>query len=163
MDKLALPFTAGFLLTWIYTDIGLFLNLRVTQHLIKMRDAMKRVLLMAMGFLLLVLSVSLIGCAQKMTTKQSESTRKPQTLQLTDEQAAEASELCQYLGNHNSKKMGFTVSHDVKLDSIKFDKAVTEIGGNSYYIMDSRKISDKPGETSYHVFFDVFRCDEVKH
>jgi hypothetical protein len=123
---------------------------------------MEKVSFVVLRCFLIVLSVSLIGCAKEMTKKQFESTRETQTIQLTDEQAVEASNSCQYLGNHNSKKMGFTISHDVKLDSIKFDKAVTEIGGNSYYIMDSRKISDKPGETAYHVFFDVFRCDEVK-
>lgn len=122
---------------------------------------MKRLLLMGIGFLLIVLSVSLIGCAQKMTTEQSESTRKTQIIKLTDEQAAEASALCQYLGNHNSKKMGFTISHDVKMDSSKFDKVVTELGGNSYYIIDSRKASNKPGETAFHVFFDVYQCDKA--
>jgi len=123
---------------------------------------MKRGFLMAIGFFLIVLSVTLTGCAKERTSKQFESTRKTQTIKLTDEQAAEASAFCQYLGSHNSRKLGFTVSLDADLDSSKFDKIVTELGGNRYYIIDSRRISDKPEETTFHVFFDVYRCDEAK-
>ena len=123
---------------------------------------MKRILLMAIGFLLIVLSMLLIGCAKEMSTKQLEPTREPQTIQLTDEQAAEASASCQYLGDHKAKIAGVSVSHDITLASSKLDRIVAEHGGDSYYIRDSEWIGDRPGEITFYVLFDVYLCDETK-
>jgi len=119
---------------------------------------MKKSILMILEFSLIVLSVSLIGCAKEMTSKQFEPIRETQIIQLTDEQAAEASASCQYLGDHSASMTGFTVSHDDKLVSSKFDKIVTELGGNRYYITDSKWISDQLGGTNYYVLFDVYQC-----
>jgi hypothetical protein len=122
---------------------------------------MKRILLMAIGFFLIVLSVLLIGCAKEMSTKQLEPTRKPQTIQLTYEQAAEASASCQYLGDHKAKITGVTVSQDFKLANSKLEGIVIENGGNRYYIRDSKWLKDKLGGITLYVLFDVYQCDET--
>jgi ABC-type uncharacterized transport system auxiliary subunit len=123
---------------------------------------MQRVLLLAIDFFLILLSMTLIGCAKEMTSKQFETTRKTQTIQLTQEQAAEASASCQYLGDHKAKIAGVTVSHDITLASSKLDRIVAEHGGDSYYIRDSEWIGDRPGEITFYVLFDVYLCDETK-
>ena len=114
--------------------------------------------------ILIILTVSLIGCQMQMTNKQFESAWNTETIQLTDEQVVKASDsiICQYLEEHKVTGVGLTVSEDVKFASSKVDKVTADLGGNRYYIKDSEWILDALGGTTLLVLFDVYRCDETK-
>ena len=120
---------------------------------------MKRILLPARGFSLLLLAVSLIGCAKEVPDRELEPPLKPQAIQLNDDQAAEASAFCQYLGDHKAKIPGATVSRDVEFATI--NGIVAEQGGNRYFIRDSGWIKEKPGVTTLYILFDVYLCEET--